>query len=251
MSSHILSLLKNYGLETKEAEIYTALLRKVEVSAYTLSKETGIPRTTIYEVLERLEEQGLVSSSKRNGRLRYTAESPNRFSNLLKEKEDVIKQLIPALFAMSKNKTVAPMIKFFTGSSGTIRALEDIIETYEKTDSKQMYAIAGSDLHYRKYNILKKWIAKREKLGVHIKFITYESDTDIYKTAYRTSKWRETRTIPSKFLFDSTVDLYAGKVAIFSEVDGEEYAIIIESPAIYETFLKFHDFMWEHATKVK
>jgi sugar-specific transcriptional regulator TrmB len=247
----ILPLLKKFGFSDREAKIYLALIKKIETSAYVLAKETGIPRGTIYEVLEEMKVKGFISSSKVNGKLLYTCESPNRLISSLKEKEEAIFSAIPLLQAFRSKKDVSPKVKLYLGREGTKRVLDDIVETLEHTGDKQLYAIAGMKLHYEHSDLLKSWIKKREKLQIHSKLIAYDDGKGVEPELYPTNVHRETRLIPPIFAFDSTVDIYADKVAIFSEIEGKEHSLIIESPSISETFKKFHQFMWENAKKIQ
>ncbi len=52
--------LMQLGYSEYEARVYLALLRKPEVSGYEVSKQSGVPRSKVYEVLEGLEAEGVV-----------------------------------------------------------------------------------------------------------------------------------------------------------------------------------------------
>ncbi len=254
LNMNIAANLKNYGLDEKEAFVYTTLLKEVEASAYSLSNETKIPRATLYQVLDGLKEKGLVSISRVNGKKRYTAESPNRLMKILKEKEEGLIQIIPALLALGSRKEISPTVKLFLDREGTSRALDDILETLDRSVDKTIYVIAGLKLHYENSALLSRYIEKRERKNFHSKCIAYENPVDGNgKTLklYPSNDFRETRYIPREFTFDSTIDIYGDKVAIFSEIDGKEHTVIIESPSISRTFREFHSFMWKHAEAEK
>lgn len=52
--------LMELGYSEYEARVYLALLKKPEVSGYEVSKQSGVPRSKVYEVLEGLEAEGVV-----------------------------------------------------------------------------------------------------------------------------------------------------------------------------------------------
>ena len=62
MSERAVEALENLGFSTYEARAYLGLLRENPVSGYQLSKTTGIPRSRIYETLERLMAKGFADS---------------------------------------------------------------------------------------------------------------------------------------------------------------------------------------------
>jgi sugar-specific transcriptional regulator TrmB len=114
----------NWGLTDKEASIYNSLTGRVESTAYQLAQSTKIPKTTIYEILDRLINLGLVSSNRKNGVKYFVAESPNRLTKILEEKMLITKELIPLLLSAPR-KGATPTVKLYLGSSGKNKVLED------------------------------------------------------------------------------------------------------------------------------
>ena len=62
MSERAVEVLENLGFSAYEAKAYLGLLKENPVSGYQLSKATGIPRSRIYETLERLTTKGFAIS---------------------------------------------------------------------------------------------------------------------------------------------------------------------------------------------
>ncbi len=56
----LIAQLKELGFTEYEAKAYTALVQKSHISAYQVSKNSGIPRARIYDILDVLVEKGLV-----------------------------------------------------------------------------------------------------------------------------------------------------------------------------------------------
>ena len=56
----LIAQLKELGFTEYEAKAYTALVQNSHVSAYQVSKNSGIPRARIYDILDVLVEKGLV-----------------------------------------------------------------------------------------------------------------------------------------------------------------------------------------------
>jgi sugar-specific transcriptional regulator TrmB len=59
MSQRAIASLEDLGFSTYEAKAYWGLIQENPISGYRLSKRTGIPRSRIYEILERLAVKGL------------------------------------------------------------------------------------------------------------------------------------------------------------------------------------------------
>ncbi len=62
LMSTAISGLTRLGLSEYEAKAYTALLRENPLTAYEISKNSGIPSSKIYEVVKRLESRHMVQS---------------------------------------------------------------------------------------------------------------------------------------------------------------------------------------------
>lgn len=58
MTEKAIAALERLGFSTYEARAYLTLLRKSPVTGYQLSKQSGIPRSRVYETLERLVVKG-------------------------------------------------------------------------------------------------------------------------------------------------------------------------------------------------
>ena len=59
----LLKALQSIGFSEYEAKTYLALLRSAPETGYQISKSSGVPRSMIYEVLNRLQVRGAVLQS--------------------------------------------------------------------------------------------------------------------------------------------------------------------------------------------
>ncbi|MEI8339690.1 MAG: helix-turn-helix domain-containing protein [bacterium] len=242
-------LLTKFGLTKNESAVYTALVKLVEASAYAIAKETKIPKTTIYEVLDSLKERGFISKSLVNGSAYYTAESANRFLTTANEKLEIAKLLIPSLESIrheaDKN---APNIKFYIGVEGVKKAFEDVLITLEKSNNKVIHAVADQEIRAFLPRYMPSWLEKREKMGIFTYLLTYPDPGETNEPElFKNNNLRETRLIPKDFILNSSMDIYGSKVVFFSHRDNIPHAVIIDSENITETIKKFFQFMWKFA----
>lgn len=240
--------LVNWGLTEKEAKVYNSLAKRIECSAYQLFLDTKIPKTTIYEILEKLTNLGLVSSSRKNGIKNFTAESPNRLVRILEEKMDITKELVPLLLSRPHNDA-NPNVKLYLGSDGKNKVLEDILDTCERAKQKELFVIPGLELYDDIPKYMKKWIKRKEAMKLFSLVITEDNPEHIAPKIYQNSIYRETRLIQPEYMTTTGINIYPGKVALYSKVNNIEHSMIIESPSIHDSFKRFFMFMWAHATK--
>ena len=72
---NIHEILRQFGLENNEIDLYIKLLEKGDLSLSKLSREAKIPKTTTYDNISKLMEKGIVSKISRQGRTYLHAES--------------------------------------------------------------------------------------------------------------------------------------------------------------------------------
>ena len=68
----IIQKLQSLGFSQYEAKAYVSLVRQGPTSAYQVSKESGIPRARIYEILNGLQEEGIVLKEEINDSIQYS-----------------------------------------------------------------------------------------------------------------------------------------------------------------------------------
>ena len=247
MSKKLINSLVLYGLTENEAQIYIYLLRKIEASVFEIAKETAIPRATIYITLEKMKDQLIVSSLKKNNVLYYAPESTNRLKMILENKQKTLEEVLPELNALINTDKNSPNTRMYTGPDGVKIVLEDILETMQREKLHTLLAASRSDIvkHFPKY--FPQWLKRRESLSIRTKLIIPEKERTDH--VFEPNDLRETRFLPNEFPFDATIEIYGNKLAVFSLKEGEIYSIIIESKPIVDMFRQFFLFAWENTKK--
>ncbi|MBM4372143.1 MAG: TrmB family transcriptional regulator, partial [Deltaproteobacteria bacterium] len=97
---HIVRTMKQLGFNTSEARAYIALLKAHPATGYEVSARSGVPRSAVYNVLRRLEAQGLVNSIQAKP-ARYVPLEPQRLAHLMETRlEGTLDDLRAALAAL-------------------------------------------------------------------------------------------------------------------------------------------------------
>lgn len=141
------SLLR-FGLTVNEAKIYRAALKHEESSPYILSKATGVPRTTVYEIVMSLSLKGLIGVERSDGltkqQTRIRAKNPSELRSILHKKrtelteiETDIVSILPELKGDYHKQEANADFEFFPGIEGAKKVYFN--ETHEEIDL-QSYA---------------------------------------------------------------------------------------------------------------
>ena len=82
-----LKRLEALGLTPKEVDVYIALLGAESASISKLMADANVSRKSIYEILQKLLDKGLVKYTIQDNKKKFAAVSPERFLDILKEKQ--------------------------------------------------------------------------------------------------------------------------------------------------------------------
>lgn len=238
--------LVEYGLLEKEAKIYTYLVKNIEATAYSIAKDTKIPRATAYLALDTLKSKGLVSITHRNNVSHFICESPNRLKKIAEEKLSLADLLIPQLRNLTTIDQFSPNTKLYVGEKGVKNVFDDILETLKENKIKQLYSISNSSIIKTLPKYFPEWVKQREKLGVFTKMLGEKSETPF---AFPSNTMRETRFFPSSIVLDCSINIYGNKISCFSIKDKEIYSVVIESPTVAHTIRQLFLLVWDSLEK--
>ncbi len=145
--------LQNIGLGEKEAAVYLSLLEEESASVVKLAQKTKINRTTIYLILEALMKKGLASKTQKDKKAQYLAEPPERLKTYLErekvklnERSQQLKDVIPQLKSLQREKEDRPIVKYFEGKEGIISSMTELFNLAEKSSDNTMRMIYPRDL---------------------------------------------------------------------------------------------------------
>jgi sugar-specific transcriptional regulator TrmB len=230
--------LEKIGLNLNEAKIYLALLELGQAQAGDISKKTQINRTTVYDSLERLIQNGLVSFVISANKKVFKPVAPKKLLNQIEEKENTIKEILPeleGLFAQSKEKEETDIYK---GRKGIKSILDDILKCKEYV----AFGSSGKFLEIMQHDFI---IFQKQKktLKINSRVILSESSkkTETVKVAFANFKY-----IPDEFSAPTTTFVYGDKTAII--IWGETpVATLIKSKEVARSYKNYFEMLWKIA----
>ncbi|MDP2665261.1 MAG: helix-turn-helix domain-containing protein [bacterium] len=236
--------LEKLGLSEKEASVYLAILEVAfGLSIASIAKKTGIKRSTVYLALETLKQRGLVSISRNRNRHVYIAEDPRVFEEKIKEQGAYLQEVLPELLSVTNVLARKPQIRFFEGVEGIKEVYRD---TLKQPDSSEILAWATDSID-EKFDsswLTEKYVPSRVAVKIHSRVLA--PNTPLLKdlAGDNVAALRNLRFLPSdEAPFSVEINLYGKrKMALISF--SEQFGIIIESVAIFETFKAIFENAW-------
>jgi sugar-specific transcriptional regulator TrmB len=235
----------------KEARVYLALLDLGKGTASQIARRAGLNRSTTYVILDILASKNLVNMLGKEPKQEYTAESPQKILEYLKnqlEKDRLYIQeaekVMPELESMH-NKTDRPKVKFYEGEKGLTEVYEATLTSHE-----EIRGYGGvEDMRTALPKYFETYMARRAGKNIGIRAIF--ADTPKARELTAEDKWqkRESALVPAdKYYSSPEFNVFDDKIVIVSY--REKLGIIVESREIADGMKKLFDMAWQEAKRL-
>lgn len=148
--NNIAKYLEILWFSENESKVYLSLYKMWNSVAWTIVKDTELPRSTVYQVLDKLIEKGLAFKIDKKNILNFMAEEPEKIlSNLIEEernierKKKIFNSLAPELVKYKNPSNYIPKVSYFEWIESYINLLEEILNSKEK----EIYMITNSKIN--------------------------------------------------------------------------------------------------------
>ncbi len=214
-----------YGLTEKEAKLYIICLKTGEATANRLSELIDLPRSTVYDILQKLMNQGLVSTTIKRNKNHYIANNPKVLLKELDDKKYKIERVLPSLEKIQNQIHEKPIAEVYEGKKGIIFALDSILNNAKsiKLIGSRKNAIKVIEYHPDNF------IAKRIEKKISIKQILEDSPEARKLKFLQYSKVRYLDSVKDSktviFIYEDTViNLILGPELSVIKIQSKEYA---------------------------
>lgn len=246
VDNSLIELLQGLGIRRTEALTYDALLQVETVSIRKIASTTGINRGTTYDALKRLVVLGLVNVRTQGQREYYTAESPEKIFEIIRDKRrdlldanEAAKGIVPKL--LSKHQpTGKPLVRYYEGDEGIATVLKDVLETCRTLDEPSYCAYSSSVIRQYLYHDFPQFTERRIAEFISVRVIAAGESGE--PAAYSERKWLAEQSATD---LSSYTLIYGNKVATISISDDfTPYAVVIEDSGATSMQRLLFDQLW-------
>ncbi|MFA5828619.1 MAG: helix-turn-helix domain-containing protein [Candidatus Shapirobacteria bacterium] len=207
----IYQLLKPYGLDQEESNIYLYLLEKGSTSALGISRELGVARTKVYRILDRLIENGMVVSQVASSGFKFVASEPLKLQMELTRREGELVGLrknLPDLVEMLETRSMAGVagskILYYRGQKGLSQVNWNLLNARGEFLSYEV-ATADAYIPQEEAEKLRKELVKRK---IVIRTLTNKTLIEPFtKVVEMVENYWQVRYIP-KEIVDVRMDIF-------------------------------------------
>lgn len=231
--------LEAIGLSSGEAEVYLILLKLGEAVGSEIARRTRISRPHVYGIIDKLQERGLVNFVIKAGVKYYKPADPAKLYDLLKEKEQVVSNILPQLKGLYTAIKPRLRIEVYEGKEGLKTVLSDIIRT-----GKDL-VVWGASARIEEFDPIgaQRYLKQRAEKKIRARQL-YAKGTKVLS-----SPLSEFKELPTAFADPSTTIVYGNKVAVLLWVEVPT-ALVIENKALADSYKKHFELMWKSAGEI-
>lgn len=250
MEDQLVKLLKELNITGNEARVYLACLELGPTTITKIARKAEVERATVYAILERLKDKGLVTISVKESDRHIQVESPDKLLILashkkraITEKEHQFKEILPDLLASVNQRGKQPKVRFYEDKEQFIQVFESILNEAKG----EMYYLGNTDVLVKSvsWEYEKRWIERRVRKHIFLHFMVFRSLLSQRHKKYDDEEFRETRFLPKNMKFEASYLLWGNKIALWNPV--VPLAIAIEDEIIVKMFKEMFLGMWAKA----
>jgi sugar-specific transcriptional regulator TrmB len=242
--------LKETGFTEGESKAYLAMLELGESKVGPIIKKSGISRSKMYDILERLIKKGVVSKIEKRGVLIFQALPPHAILNLIRIKEDELKKeenlllnIIPELSKIKAEQKVNVVV--YEGFNGFKAMIDRLIDEIDPKDTFDAMGISQTTEGMRHYARKIYDVQKKKKFKARSIF----DEKGSFKIKERETPWHEMRVLPKGWSTPALITIYNETVGIHLGKEGVVISIVIKSKEIEKSFRATFGAMWKIAKK--
>jgi len=241
------SLFKNLGANQKEMETFLLLLELGAQPASTVAKKMGTPRSTMYLILDKLRQLGLIEEFERSG-VKYFKCTPIKDMkdvivakrNALDKTEALLEKSSDELFAIENKLSITPTVRFLEDEEGVSKMYEQVLKQDE------FYAFFNPEFvkkqmpsyHFKIPETLRKQRGRAKELLVDT------PDSREYQEKYHTAL-HQIKILDKSIHFDSDLIICKERIYMISYGEDKISALEIINQPIVETHRALFEHLWE------
>jgi len=195
----VVEKLKELGLNSYEARVYIALLKKYPATGYEISKVADIPQARAYDTLKALENAQIVTGSKTKP-VTYTPIRPKELTKRYKRRIESTLEFLDKKLPNVKDDYIEPILTV----TGNHRICEKIIELIRNANEEIYLELWSQD-----YKTFEPYLMEAYNRGLEIKIVGYDNFSSPFGTIFQHSG-------------TSILEYNKGKRFLFLTIDNKE-----------------------------
>jgi HTH-type transcriptional regulator, sugar sensing transcriptional regulator len=248
------SPLKEAGLTEGEIKVYLALLETGSSTIGPILEQSGITKSIIYRILDKLIKKGLVSYIIKEKTKNFQAAQPNKLLEYIDSREkqlqlnkNKIQEMIPQLL-LKQQLTKKSEANIYEGFKGLMTAYENRYQKLKKGEEVVLYGLPPEQPGFH-HAYWKKNHQKLSQLGIRCRMLYHPNVTDKNLKDRNKYKYCIAKRMPFNIDTPSWVMIYKDVTLIAIPQGDMPFAFEITNEQVADSFRNYFEFLWKIANK--
>ncbi|MBX7143915.1 MAG: hypothetical protein K1X79_05640 [Oligoflexia bacterium] len=236
-------ILLSLGLAEHEASTYLAMLSLGQTSVLRISRASGVKRTTIYSVIESLQQRGLVRLEQRGFKRYFVAEAPEKLESILEQRRDALHAALPEFQAVYNLGASDSLIKYYHGVEAVKSVYEDLLRSVKPGDD---YLIVSNPDQWFKLapEFFTDFLARRARMPLKVRTLFQEDEWGRQRQKSGIDSNQEIRFLPKGTSLTTNLVIVPTRVVVHQLIP-PVMAIVIENRSIIQLHRETFEIMWK------
>jgi len=232
------------GFSDKKAIVYLTLLESGEAQVTYLARKCGLKRTTVYNILPELKDEGLIKTTKQSGRTLYYVDDTRDLERIIEMKSKSLQELLPELKRVQNILSVKPKIVLYEGEGGMKQLYQEIIDSVSPGDKIFTYIGLENFDNLISAEVSGDYINQRIAKKVVNRVIASPSEKSEQIFGSSQEELREMKIAKGVTeVFSSDMKIFGNKVAFLSYKENF-FSVVLESREISIMLRSAFNIMW-------
>jgi sugar-specific transcriptional regulator TrmB len=249
-------ILTEIGLSESEKKVYLTLLDLGDSTRGQIVNKSGVTGSKIYELLEKLQNKGLVSIYIKDKVRHFKPTNPKQLLHYLQDKKNNIaflekqaQNILPELLSRFSSSKEDQEVELISGMKGLDIIFREQVDTLKKGET--CYVIGGTwGTGEIKETLVQSFFEKismmREKKKIKTKMLFNKSQKETTHKLYGTHLYPSTKVKYFEHTAPVAINIYKNKTIII--IFGKQItSIYIKSQDVANSFIEYFNLLWKSA----
>jgi sugar-specific transcriptional regulator TrmB len=239
----IQKVIEQLGYKPNEAKAYLTALSMGQCTITDLAEKLNLPRTSVQVFVNKLHADGVMNFYKSKRRTYWSAEKPDIFFKILKEKEIALETIFSKLDKLKPAESeVKPSIKVFCGIEEIKLIYDDMLTTKHDISAiipwERWNSLLGNQF-------IKDFVELRVNHFLKIRILTHKTPETVALKERDSKEMRMTNFMPNHIDIRDTILIYENKIAIISLNKKFPTGVVIGDTTTGYTMRAIFEDMWD------
>lgn len=231
------------NLTKGEIKVYSAIVKLDVATINRINERTGLERRGIYDIINKLIKKGLITYKIEDRKKTYQIAPINKLREQIEDKKKellLLEKKIPEIEALKNAHKLKVNVEIFRGKEGIKAIFEDMLN-YNKT-----YFIGGG---FYIMDLFPTFWPSYNRRRIKKKTVWYNLVKHEYRNRKIKTRLMNVKYLPKEFSGEPTVIFIYGNKVVNVLWDDDLFSFSIESKKISESYVKYHNFLWNKIAK--